>query len=98
MIDRAVSAHIGTGGARVAGARMEGKTRYIFPVIITAIIVFIVSAVVTFINIGFRTDFVPRWLNAFITGWPVAAVVAFIAIPYARRLAIGIARLLGDEA
>jgi hypothetical protein len=77
---------------------MEGKARFIFPVIITAVIVFVVSAVVTFTNIGFRIDFVPRWLKAFITGWPVAAVTAFIAIPYARRLAIGIARRLGDEA
>ena len=42
---------------------MEGKARFIFPVIVTAIIVFVVSAVVTFTNIGFRIDFVPRWLK-----------------------------------
>jgi hypothetical protein len=77
---------------------MEGKARFIFPVIITAVIVFVVSAVVTFTNIGFRIDFVPRWLKAFITGWPVAAVTAFIAIPSARRLTLGIARRLGDKA
>lgn len=76
---------------------MEGKARFIFPVIITAVIVFVVSAVVTFTNIGFRIDFVPRWLKAFITGWPVAAVTAFFAIPYARRFTIGIARRLGDD-
>ncbi len=58
---------------------MEGKARFIFPVIISALIVFVVSAVVTFTNIGFRADFVPRWLKAFFTGWPVAAVLAFIA-------------------
>jgi len=75
---------------------MEGKARFIFPVIITAIIVFVVSAVVTFTNIGFQIDFVPRWLKAFIIGWPVAAVTAFIAIPYARRITAGIARVLGD--
>jgi len=73
---------------------MEGKARYIFPVIITAIIVFVVSAVVTFTNIGFRIDFVPRWLKAFITGWPVAAVTAYIAIPYVRRLSVTIERLI----
>ena len=65
---------------------MDGKAKYIFPVIITAIIVFVVSAVVTFTNIGFRPDFVPRWLSAFIIGWPVAAVTAFFAIPHVRRL------------
>jgi hypothetical protein len=76
---------------------MEGKARFIFPVIITAIIVFVVSAVVTFTNIGFRADFVPRWLKAFITGWPVAAVTAFIAIPYARRLTAAIERLINGN-
>ena len=68
---------------------MRGKsdllTRCIFPAVITAIIVFIVSAVVTFSNIGFHPDFVPRWLKAFIVGWPVAIVVAFFAIPLARK-------------
>ena len=64
---------------------MEGKAKYIFPVLITAVIVFIVSGVVTFTNIGFRVDFVPRWLKAFFTGWPVAIVVAYFAIPVVRR-------------
>jgi len=65
---------------------MDGKARYIFPVLITAIIVFVVSGVVTWTNIGFRADFVGRWMSAFIVGWPVAAVTAFIAIPLVRRL------------
>jgi hypothetical protein len=49
---------------------MEGKARIIFPILATAVIVFVVSAVVTFVNIGFRADFVRRWLTAFIIGWP----------------------------
>ena len=65
---------------------MQGKARFIFPIIITGIVVFVVSAVVTFTNIGFQSDFVARWLRAFITGWPVGAVTAFLVIPYARQL------------
>jgi hypothetical protein len=64
---------------------MDGKARYIFPVIITAIIVFVVSGVVTWTNIGFRFDFVGRWMSAFVVGWPVASVTAFVAIPFARQ-------------
>jgi hypothetical protein len=64
---------------------MDGKARYIFPILITAIIVFVVSGVVTFTNIGFRFDFVTRWMSAFIVGWPVAAVTGFVAIPFVRR-------------
>jgi uncharacterized protein DUF2798 len=64
---------------------MDGKAKYIFPVVITAIIVFVVSGVVTWTNIGFRFDFVGRWMSAFVVGWPVASVTAFVAIPFARQ-------------
>jgi hypothetical protein len=73
---------------------MDGKAKYIFPVIITAVIVLIVGAVVTFANIGLRADFITRWLRAFVTGWPVAIVVAFFAIPLARRATAAIVHLI----
>jgi len=76
---------------------MEGKARFIFPIMISALIVFVVSGVVTFTNIGFRADFVPRWLKAFITGWPVAAVLAFFAIPHVRRATEMIVRLIDGQ-
>jgi hypothetical protein len=77
---------------------MEGKARFVFPVIISALIVFVVSGVVTFTNIGLRADFVPRWLKAFVTGWPVAAMLAFIAIPYVRRATKVIMRMIEGQA
>jgi len=77
---------------------MEGKARLVFPVVITAIIVFIVSAVVTFFNIGLRADFVPRWLSAFLVGWPVAAVTALIAFPFASALTQRIVGLIEGAA
>lgn len=64
---------------------MDGKARYIFPVLVTAIIVFVVSAMVTYLNVGFRPDYLSRWLGSFFLAWPIAAAVAFIAIPIARR-------------
>ena len=73
---------------------MEGKARFVFPVIMTGIIVFVVS----FLNVGFRVDFVALWLRAFFTGWPLAAVVAFFAIPYARRWTLWlVARIEGQK-
>jgi hypothetical protein len=73
---------------------MEGKARFIFPILATAFIVFVVSAVVTFANIGFRADFVTRWLHAFIIGWPVGAVLGFFALPLVRRLTMRIVALI----
>ncbi|HME30578.1 MAG TPA: DUF2798 domain-containing protein [Pseudolabrys sp.] len=72
----------------------KARARFIFPVIISGLIVFVVSGVVTFTNIGLRADFIPRWLKAFITGWPVAAVLAFFAVPYVRRATEAIVRLI----
>ena len=77
---------------------MEGKARFVFPVVITAIIVFVVSAVVTYFNIGFRADFVQRWLSAFLVGWPVAAVTAFFAIPFAHNVTQRIVGLIDGAA
>jgi len=73
---------------------MEGKAKFIFPIIAAAVVVFVVSAVVTFSNIGFRADFVRRWLTAFIIGWPVGATTGLIVFPLVRRVAVGIAGLI----
>jgi hypothetical protein len=71
---------------------MEGKARFIFPVLATGLVVFVVSAVVTFTNIGFRADFVQRWLSAFGIGWP--SVTGLIAFPYIRRATTSIVALI----
>jgi hypothetical protein len=47
---------------------MEGKAKFIFPILATGVVVFVVSCVVTFSNIGLRADFVIRWLSAFFIG------------------------------
>jgi hypothetical protein len=73
---------------------MEGKAKFIFPIIATGIVVFVVSCVVTFTNIGFRADFVTRWLSAFFLGWPVESVTGFIAFPYVRRATASIVAMI----
>lgn len=59
---------------------MDGKAKFIFPTLITAVIVFVVSAVVTFENIGLRDDFLARRLSAVAIGRPVGALTAFLVI------------------
>ena len=69
---------------------MEGKAKFIFPVLAMGIVVFVVSCVVTFSNIGLRADFVTRWLSAFLIGWPVASVTGLNV----RRATTGIVALI----
>jgi hypothetical protein len=73
---------------------LEGKAKYIFPVVATGVVVFFASAAVTIVNIGPRPDFVRRWLSAFVIAWPVAALTAMIAFPLVRKLTLRIVTLI----
>jgi hypothetical protein len=73
---------------------MEGKAKFIFPILATGIVVFVVSCVVTFSNIGLRADFVGRWLSTFFIGWPSASITGLIAFPNVRRATTGIVALI----
>lgn len=70
---------------------MDGKARYIFPALLSGVMAFLMTSVVTYLNVGAPPDFVARWLWAFIIAWPLAYVAALIAAPLARY---GTARIL----
>ena len=73
---------------------MEGKAKFIFPILATGIVVFVVSCVVTFSNIGLRADFIGRLLSAFFIGWPIASITGLMAFRYVRRATTGIVALI----
>jgi hypothetical protein len=57
--------------------------------------VFMVTLVVTFINIGPRPDFLTQWAKAYFISWPIAAATAFLVMPMARRVTDAIMRRIG---
>ena len=65
---------------------MDGKAYFIFPIVMTAMMVFVVTLLATIVNLGFPPDFLWQWAKAYLLTWPVAALSAFFAIPLARRL------------
>lgn len=69
---------------------MEGKARFIFPVLMSGFMVFIVTCLVTYLNMGLHSDFVAKWMRAFLVAWPVAALAAFIGMPVVRRITLRI--------
>jgi hypothetical protein len=78
---------------------MTGPARYIFPILMSGVMAFLMTALVTALNLGFPPDFMRRWAIAFVIAWPCAAVAAFIAIPVARRGTAAILRIFqGHEA
>ncbi len=74
---------------------MDGKTRFILAAIMSAMMVFMVTLLITFLNLGLRPDFLRQWATAYIIAWPVAATTGYLIMPAARRAADGIVRLIG---
>lgn len=64
---------------------MQIKPQHVQPVVMSGIMAFLMTAVITWLNLGFPPDFLSRWLHAFVVAWPLAALAAFIAIPIAQR-------------
>ena len=64
---------------------MEGKARFIFPVLMSSAMAFMVTLLVTFLNLGLPPDFLVQWIKAYFIAWPVAATTAYFAMPFARR-------------
>ena len=77
---------------------MEGKARYIFPAILSGVMAFLMTAFITYLNLGFPPDYVSRWLHAYAIAWPLAYIAALIAAPIARRGTAAIIRLIDGPA
>ena len=52
---------------------MQGKAKFIFPVLMAGVMAFLMTGLVTWLNLGFPADFLKRWMTAFIIAWPCAA-------------------------
>jgi hypothetical protein len=65
---------------------MDRKARLILALLMSSVMVFMVTLLVTFLNLGLRSDFIAQWVKAYFIAWPVAAATAFFVMPAARRL------------
>jgi hypothetical protein len=77
---------------------MDAKTRLILVLMMSSVMVLMVTLIVTFLNLGLRSDFALQWVKAYLIAWPIAAVTGFVVMPTARRLTDQIvARLNGSR-
>ena len=70
----------------ILGGLMDGKSRFILAAIMSSMMVFMVTLLVTYLNLGLRPDFLKQWAKAYIIAWPVAATTGFLIMPAARRM------------
>ena len=76
---------------------MEGKARFILAATMSAIMVLMVTMIATLINLGLPADFLVQWGKAYVVGWPVAAVTAYLIMPMARRFTTRVVTLIDGE-
>jgi hypothetical protein len=76
---------------------MSAKERFILAATMSSMMVAMVTLVATWLNLGLRRDFVLHWAEAYIIGWPIAAVVGFAVLPLARRITARILTLSDDS-
>ncbi len=62
------------------------KARLILSFMMSSVMVFMVTLLVTYLNLGFVPDFLLQWVKAYFIAWPVAAGTAFTIMPGCRRL------------
>ena len=77
---------------------MTRVARFVLATIMTSMMVFMVTMVATFINLGLRPDFVLQWAKSYIISWPIAATTAFLVMPTAQRLTTSLLARLGKTA
>jgi hypothetical protein len=73
---------------------MDVKARLILALVMSSVMVFMVTLLVTYLNLGLRPDFAVQWVKAYFIAWPVAAGTAFVIMPSARRLTERIVALI----
>jgi len=52
----------------------------------SGVMVFMVTLVVTYLNLRFQSDFISHWMRAYFIAWPIAAIAGIIALPFIRRV------------
>lgn len=63
-------------------------TKFIFTIMFSCCLSFIVSAWVTYINIGMINHFLDKWAFAFINAWPASFTASYLLSPHVMRFAV----------
>lgn len=70
----------------------QKKFHLVFSVIMGAMMVFLMTFVITLVNLGWVNYFLAAWMKSFVVAYVIAVPVIFFLAPIARKLA---GKLLG---
>ena len=64
----------------------QKKFHLVFSLVMGALMISLMTLVITFVNVGMVEDFVGRWLRAFLIAYVVGVPVIFFLAPFARKI------------
>jgi predicted membrane channel-forming protein YqfA (hemolysin III family) len=73
----------------------QKRFHLVFSLVMGALMISLMTLVITFVNVGLVEDFVGRWLRAFLIAYVVGVPVIFFLAPMARKIT---GRMLGMPA
>lgn len=59
---------------------------FTFPLLMSIYMVTLMTALITWLNIGFGPEFLPAWGQAFVVAWPIAFVLILLGAPKLQAL------------
>lgn len=74
---------------------MQSSARLILATTQSSMMVFMVTLVATYLNLGLRSDFIVHWAESYVVAWPIAAGMAYLVTPMARRFTDCLMNLIG---
>ena len=77
---------------------MDNTARFILAATMSSMMVAMVTLIVTWLNLGFRADFILQWAKAYIIAWPIAALTGYAVMPMARRFTDRVVTRIGGAA
>jgi len=69
-------------------------TKFIYTVLFSCVLSCIMSAWVTYINIGLTANFLGKWQVAFLNAWPAAFVCAYLLAPVVGKVTFYLVQVL----
>jgi len=64
----------------------RNRFHLVFSLLMGAMMISLMTLVITYINVGLAADFVARWLRAFALAYVVGVPVIYFLAPVARRI------------
>ena len=74
------------------------RLRFVFALLMSFLMTLLMSAWVTWLNIGLQADFLPRWRHAFLAAWPVAFCAVMLFAPRVQLMSRNIVARLASRA